>query len=76
MSFSLQGKVRVVNILEHHRTIRGKRDPVTGASLIESVNLGWFIHLEFDGGVYMFHNGTEKPEGIEVGDMVNVRIWK
>ena len=67
MSFHLAGSVKVVAIREHSRTIRGHKDPTSGASLLDFINLGWFIHLEFDGGIYAFHYGTDKPTGITEG---------
>lgn len=76
VTFRLQGRVKCSRIMEHHRTIRGKRDPLTGESVTESVNLGWFIHLEFEGGTYAFHFGPEMPTGIKEGDDVNVALWR
>ena len=76
VTFRLKGKVRVSAIMEHHRTIRGRRNPVTGEASTESVNLGWWIHLEFEGGTYAFRYGPERPEGIQEGDEVTVAIWK
>lgn len=76
VTFRLQGKVKCIRIMEHTRTIRGSRDPVTGGGSLETVNLGWFVHLEFDGGTYAFRWGPDRPEGIEEGDEVNVAIWK
>lgn len=76
MSFSFAGKVPVVAIMEHSRTISGRKDPMTGQSIRENVNLGWFIHLGFEGGTYAFRYGHEKPEGIAEGDILDVTVRK
>ena len=76
MSFRLSGKVPVVAIREHSRTIRGYKNPVTGAAEMEHINLGWFLHLQFDGGIYAFHYGADKPEGLVEGDIVLVTVTK
>lgn len=76
MSFKLEGNVKVLAIREHSRTIRGHKDPTSGASLLDSINLGWFIHLEFEGGVYAFRFGMDRPEGIVEGDTVLVTLSK
>jgi len=76
MSFCLSGQVKVLAIREHSRTIRGHKDPTTGNALLDNINLGWFIHLEFEGGVYAFRFGTDPPLGIAEGDTVTVTVTK
>jgi len=49
--------VRIANILEHHRTIRGGKDTL-GQVYTETVNLGWFLHLETADG---------EPFGVALG---------
>lgn len=75
VTFRLQGRVPVVAVMEHFRTIRGRKNPITGAAETEQINLGWFIHLGFEGGTYAFHFGSEKPN-LEVGDEMNVALWR
>lgn len=74
-TFSLKTRAKIVAIMEHNRTISGRRDPISGQTVTEHINLGWFIHLEFGGGTYAFGYGHEKPTGIAVGDVVNAGIW-
>lgn len=72
----LSSRVRVDRVLKHSRTISGRRNPVTGASETTTVDLGWFLHLEFDGGIYAFGIGHDKPVGVEAGDMLVWRLSK
>jgi hypothetical protein len=74
--FHLSGPVRVAAIREHSRTIRGRKDPATGSATLENINLGWFLHLEFEGGIYAFRYGPEIPRGISEGDIVTVTLSK
>lgn len=76
MSFRLSGPVKVVAIRKHSRTVRGHKDPVTGAALLENIELGWFLHLEFEGGIYAFHYGNDQPQGVAEGDTVTVTVSK
>ena len=76
MAFRLSGRVPVVAIREHSRTIRGHKNPITGAAEMEHINLGWFIHLQFEGGIYSFHYGPDQPEGLAEGDTVTVTVSK
>lgn len=77
MSFALRTKAKIVNVLEHHRTIRGRRD-AQGHAFTESVNLGWFLHIDFDGdGIAStsFGVGTEKPD-LKPGDEIEILFLK
>lgn len=78
MPFPLAIRATVVAIREHNRTIHGRRDPVTGASMIEKVNLGWFMHLDFGGGggALSFPIGHERPTAISEGDSIVLRFAK
>lgn len=57
--------VRISNILEHHRTIRGGKDTL-GQVYTETVNLGWFLHLELSDGEPF---GVALGLGTDVGDL-------
>lgn len=64
---------RVIDVLEHHRTIRGRRD-VSGAVVTDSVNLGWFVHLTINGyGPFAFGGHPTRPT-VQVGDTILVTL--
>jgi hypothetical protein len=70
--------VRITNILEHHRTIRGGKDTM-GQVYTEQVNLGWFLHLELLNGEpfgVALGMGNDRPEGVAVGDELVMRLGK
>lgn len=62
---------RVTAVLEHMRTISGKKDPITGGAVLEHINLGWFIHL----GEISFGVGMDKPD-VKVGDTLKIILEK
>lgn len=70
-------KVRVTAILEHSRTIRGRRDSL-GQATTETVNLGWFLHLSLNDEVFgiALGLGSEKPDDISVGDELTLTLKK
>jgi hypothetical protein len=73
MTFSLQARAKVLAIREHTRTIHGRRDPASGQSVLEHINLGWFIHLDFGFGTpFAIGVGTDRPSLTE-GQIV---IWR
>lgn len=74
--YSLKGTVPVLAIREHTRTIRGRRNPTSGESIVENVSLGWFLHLQLDGGVFAFRHGPTPPEGIAEGDRIEITLRK
>lgn len=66
----------VTRVIEHTKTIRGRRDPVSGASVTESINLGWFIHLDFDDdslAEISLGVGSDHP-GFAAGDRLRVTL--
>ena len=71
--------VRIANILEHHRTIRGGRDSM-GQVYTEQINLGWFLHLELlDGqpfGVALGLGSEVDGLDLKVGDELYLRLSK
>lgn len=71
--------VRVANILEHHRTIRGGKDTL-GQIYTETVNLGWFLHLELrDGeplGVALGLGNDVSDLDLKVGDELLLSLRK
>ena len=73
--FFLSFRAPIIAIQEHHRTIRGRRDPASGQALIEHINLGWFIHLDFNGTPISFSTGHERPP-LEVGNSIIVQLLK
>jgi len=74
----IASRATIRSIHEHHRTIFGRRDPLTGGSTTESINLGWFVHLDFgpESGPISFCVGPEMPKGISVGDEVFFALFK
>lgn len=75
MSFSIKSSCKVTALLEHSRTVMGRKDPVTGASIIENINIGWFIHTDLGDGI-SFGIGLDKPESLTVGDTLEVVLRK
>lgn len=78
MTGILSFPVRIANILEHHRTIHGGRDSL-GQVYTETVNLGWFLHLELHDGEpfgVALGLGNEQPKGIAIGDELWLRLSK
>lgn len=75
--FVLRTSARVVAVVEHSRTIRGRHDPVTGQAYTEQVKMGWFIHLLFEGntGTISFGVGDRKPR-VSVGDTIYIDFMK
>lgn len=71
MTFSVSTLKRVTAVLEHTRTIQGKKDPVSGHAILEHVNLGWFIHL----GETSYGVGQDRPE-VEAGDTIELILRK
>lgn len=71
-------RARVSAVLDHKRTISGRRNPLDPSqSFTEQVSLGWFIHLDFgpDSGPIAFGVGREPPP-VEVGDYIIVSLRK
>jgi hypothetical protein len=66
---------RVTGIHEHTRTISGRRDPVSGAVTMDSISLGYFMHIDMAGGIAI-QLGPTPPEDLKVGDEVIVSIRK
>ena len=71
--------VRISNILEHHRTIRGGKDTL-GQVYTETVNLGWFLHLELpDGEPFGVALGLGNAVGdldVKIGDILLLSLRK
>lgn len=70
--------VRISAIMEHHRTIRGGKDSL-GQVYTETINLGYFLHLEMaDGEPFgvAIGVGQERPPNLEVGETLLIRLSK
>lgn len=70
--------VKISNILEHHRTIRGGKDTL-GQMFTETVNLGWFLHLELPDGEpfgVALGLGNERPADVNIGDILLLSLRK
>lgn len=80
-TFRIKTSATIIGIHEHTRTRIGRKDPTdpTGQTvIIDTMSLGWFIHLDFndDGiGEVSFCVG-EKPEGFEPGDRITLAFEK
>lgn len=79
MTTVLQVPLKVVRVLEHSKVIHGRRDPISGALTTESVNLGYFLHLEFLSGESFgvaLGIGPDKPDDINPGDTLLFTLKK
>lgn len=75
-SFALVGRTRVLAVREHFRTISGRKDPVSGQTLLENIKLGWFIHLEFENtGPIAVGVGHDRPS-LAAGDVLRFQLTK
>ncbi len=72
MAFKLTGATKVTAVHEHFRTVYGRREPATGKSFEESINLGYFIHTDLD---LSFGAGAEKPD-VKEGDTLKITLEK
>lgn len=78
MSFHLSTFVRVVGVHEHHRTVSGRKNEL-GQTVMNTISLGWFLHLDFDGdgiGEISVGVGPLCPQGISVGDQVCMSLTR
>lgn len=65
----------VTGVHEHSRTIRGRRDS-HGQAYTETISLGWFLHVDFDGdgtGEISFGGYTQRPP-VRVGDLLEFTV--
>src|SRR5262245_43670662 len=74
-AFAVRTAVKVTGVHEHIKTIRGRRDS-GGNPFTESMSLGWFLHVDFDGdgtGEISFGVGPDRPP-VDTGDMLEITI--
>lgn len=73
----LAAKATIRGLHEHSRTIAGRRDPITGGTSIETISLGWFIHVDFgpESGPISFCVGPEMPRNITIGQEVILALF-
>lgn len=69
-------RITVTGIYEHLRTVRGRKDPVSGAAVTEQISLGWFIHTDLDAGGISFCVGSERPADVAIGDTLILTMRK
>lgn len=66
-------RTKVAKLQELTENLRGYKNKVTGETVIETKNLGWFVR--FEGSQEWLFAGTEKPD-VSVGDEVSISINK
>lgn len=73
----LAAKATIRGIHEHHRTIWGRRDPLTGGAVTEQISLGWFIHIDFgpESGPISFCVGPERPKDVVLGQEIVLALF-
>lgn len=73
----LAAKATIRGVHEHHRTILGRRDPITGGASTDQISLGWFIHVDFgpESGPISFCVGPEMPKGIVIGQEIILALF-
>ncbi|HEY0723357.1 MAG TPA: hypothetical protein VGD41_05120 [Pyrinomonadaceae bacterium] len=72
--FRLRTRCRVIGVHEHFRNIAGRKNSL-GESVIETISLGWFIHLDLDDGGIAFGYGPDRPP-IDAGDTIELSFEK
>ena len=74
MTFRMRTRCQVIGIHEHFRNIGGRKNS-RGESVIETISLGWFIHLNLDEGGIAFGFGPDQPSLAE-GDTIELTLEK
>jgi len=74
LPFKMRTWCRVLGVHEHFRNIAGRRNS-QGEAVIESISLGWFIHLDLDEGGIAFRYGPDRPP-VDTGDIIELVFEK
>src|SRR5262245_60511154 len=74
LPFRMRTRCKVVGVHEHFRNIPGRKNSL-GQSVIESISLGWFIHLDLDEGGIAFGYGPDRPP-VDLGDTIELILEK
>lgn len=74
--FPFAFETRVIAVREHTRTIRGRKDLVSGSAIMDHVSLGWFVVTDLDEGGIGFCVGPTMPTDVKVGDTLIITMRK